>query len=152
MSYLKFYVKEDDAPFSLSMMTAEEAAAIAECVNEIVSDDYKRSDNYWLEADTYIVDEEFYGGGVYPSFGLLRCFLRTPTGCVREPYPLPAKLLNELCGKCFRVTPRQPSGTPWGEKIEILFDTIDLPPGKGTKVSDLIAAALKQQKSSLSSN
>ena len=156
-SYLKFHVKENDSFFSLSEMSEPETAAIAECVEEILPQNRLASE-FWLEADVCLQDEEFCENDELPSFGLLRCYTHNPTpkntslGECRIPHPLPREILTELSGKTFRVTPRQLGLSPWGAKVEVVFESQPsvISKSEGIKASTLIAAALKHQKSSLS--
>lgn len=76
-----------------------------------------------------------------PAFGILRCFQHNPApknGSLLEsrlPCEFPEKLLKEFAGKTFRVYPRQLGLSPWGAKVEIVFEE---------PTSVLVAAALKQ--------
>jgi hypothetical protein len=151
-SFLKFTVNEDSQMFPISIMTEPETAAIAECINELLPSPTQA--NYWFEPDLCILDEEFYEDGEEPVFGLLRCYtynLTPKNGSVDEnriPHPFPSELLTKFSGKTFLVEPRQLGLSPWGKKVEIVFESVDLPlvekPVNGIRASDLIAAALKQ--------
>lgn len=134
MSQLKFYVKEDGCDYPLSWMTAGERRAIEECVNNLLRS--KINNHYWLEADTHILDQDG------PDFGLLRCIDK-----MRSPCPIPLEILKNISGTTFRIHPPQTGPIPWAEGVEVVFEKVSVI--HGTKASDLIAAALKQQKSSL---
>lgn len=125
-SYLKFHVKENDALFSLSEMSEPETAAIAECVEEMIPQDHVPSE-VWLDAD--VCHDDFCESDELPSFGLLRCYTNNPTpqntslGASRIPHPIPPEILSTFAGKTFLVTPRQLGLSPWGAKVEIVFES-----------------------------
>lgn len=138
--------------FPVSMMTEPETAAIAECLDDLIP---SKQTDYWFEPDLCILDEEFYKDGEEPDFGLLRCYTHNPNpknGSLNEtriPYPIPREVLANLSGKTFRIEPRQLGLSPWAKIVEIVFESVSLPPTTGVKASDLIRSALHQQKSSL---
>jgi hypothetical protein len=126
MSFLKFFVKEDDRDFPVCHMSEPESAAIAECVNDLVPSKYEMlSTSFWFETDVCLLDEE----DEQPSFGLLRCYTYNQTAKndsldeSRIPYPIPEDVVTSLAGKTFRVNPRQLGLNPWGVKVEITFES-----------------------------
>jgi hypothetical protein len=144
MSSLKFFVKEDGREFPVCEMSAPEGAAIGECVNDLIP---YTTDSYWFEADTCLFDED------EAPYGILRCYTYNPTpkdGSMDEsriPHPFPTELMEALSGKTFRVHPRQLGLSPWGTKVELVFEAPSVSASvrvKGTKASALIAAALKK--------
>lgn len=75
-------------------------------------------------------DDEDY---VEPAYGLLRCFTHNPSPRnhsmyeSRIPHPIPQKVLDKVAGKTFRVRPRQLGLNPWGDKVEITFESVSSP-------------------------
>jgi hypothetical protein len=147
MSYLKFFVKENGRPFSVSEMSEPETAAIAECVDQLIPNTYQYTSDYWLEVETCLIDEEFRDEE--PEYGIVRCYTQNPNpkngslGESRLHHPFPKELAEKLYGKIFHVTPRQLGLNPWGHSVEIIFeDPRPKTPLGGIKASALIAAAL----------
>lgn len=144
MSSLKFTVKENDKLFPVCEMTEPECAAIEECVNDLIPSFCENRHDYWLEPDLCLLEED----EEMPSYGLLCCYTHNPNpknGSLAEsriPHPLPKEVLDQLAGKTFLVNPRQLGLSPWGNKVEVVFEAVA--PVRGVKASVLIAAALKQ--------
>jgi hypothetical protein len=105
-------------------MTEPESAAIEECVDDLLP---MSKGTYWFEPDLCLLDED---EDEMPSYGLVSCYTENPRpkdgslGESRIPHPLPKELLDALQGKTFRVYPRQLGLNPWGEKVEIVFETL----------------------------
>lgn len=141
MSTLKFYVIENDKPFSLSQMSEPECYSIQLCVEGLLP---HANGDYWFDANTCLFDEDIDE----PEYGLLRCWKENPNAKNESdiesklPHPLPKEVLDTLEGKTFRVYPVQYGLSPWGKKVEIRFESL---PKKGVKASDLIQLALQTQ-------
>ncbi len=158
MTTLKFFVRENDKDFPVSHMTEPETAAIEECVHDLIPHDFQFSETFWFEADTCFGGED--DDDEEADYGRLRCFTHNPNprnGSVLEsrlPFPIPQALLALLAGKTIQVFPRQLGLSPWGQKVEIVFEGVapapatapaPTPAKSGVKASTLIAAALKAQ-------
>jgi hypothetical protein len=151
MSKIRFTVREDDKEFSVSHMTEPEQAAIQECVEDLLP---KLPEYLWWQVETCLVDEEdmLEVEAEYPEqdqpYGLIKCRKINPNprnGSMAEesiPAKIPEPALQALQGKTFRVRPRQLGLSPWGAKVEIVFEA---PKAKPMLASELIQRALSQQ-------
>jgi hypothetical protein len=143
MEPLKFTVKENGKSFSSSQMTEPECYAIQEQVENLLP---KPQGDYWFEVDTCLLD---YEGDEDPDFMWVWCYKQNPNpknGSLMEsrlPAPLPKELLDAMAGKTFRVQPTQYGLSPWGETVEIIFESVEKK--SGIPASHLIAEALKRQ-------
>ena len=129
---LKFFVKEDGRDFAVCDMTEPEGAAIGECVDDLLPSSW--GTEYWFEADTCVSEEDEDDN--LPEYGLLRCFIHNPNPrngslfASRLPHPIPQDILTKLAGKTFVVRPRQLGLSPWGAKVEVLFESVEAPAPK----------------------
>ena len=124
MNAIKFTVRENDELFPICHMSSHEAAAIEECIQELVPDSISRS--YWFEVDMspeVDTDEDV-------PYGVLACLTHNPKPLdwklknLSIPHPFPKGLLKKLSGKTFVVNPVQYGVNPWGKKVEIVFETL----------------------------
>lgn len=124
MTSLKFTVLENGVQFSVSHMSEPESAAIEECIDDLLP---QAKGPYWFEPDLCLLDED---EDEMPSYGRVWCYTHNPkpnNGSLAEsriPHAVPQELLEALQGKTFRVYPRQLGVNPWGDKVEIVFETL----------------------------
>ncbi len=129
MSYITFTVREDDKDFPVSQMTEPEAAAIEECVNDLLPGQ-GAGIMTWLEVDmlpslTFDIDDD----EEEPPYGIVICYTPNPNplnGSLldsRIQHPFPEDVRKKLMGKTFMVHPRQLGLNPWGKKVEIVFES-----------------------------
>ncbi len=129
MSYIKFTVLENGKDFPVSQMTEPESAAIAECVDDLLPQ-HTFTPECWLEVDMLpsltlnMEDDEDE-----PPYGIVICYKPNPNpanGSLLESrleHPFPEDIRKSLMGKIFLVRPRQLGLNPWGEKVEIVFES-----------------------------
>jgi hypothetical protein len=122
---MKFYVRENGHIFGTNEMSGQEWAAIEECVTNLVmemdpSSAYSQ-DRTWAEAEMPDYDDAV-------SYGLLNFYTINPApknnseAESRTPAQIPAGILATLVGKTFPISPPQYGLSPWGEKVEIVFE------------------------------
>lgn len=122
---LKFFVRENGTELSVFQLTSPEAAAIQECVENLIPRPFDRSATFWFEADMCLMQEE----DEEPAYGRLRCYTHNPhpaNGSLdssRLPFAFPTQLLTYLQGKTFQVCPQQLGLSPW-KAVEIVFETV----------------------------
>jgi hypothetical protein len=132
---IRFFVYENGNLFSLSQMTEPESAAISECVHDLLPSIFSMRD-FWMEVETCLFDEDEDEDededGEYkePDYGLLKCRRHNPKpnngswGQSSIAGPIPDDILKLVNGKRFEVHPRQLGLNPWGDKVEIQFETL----------------------------
>jgi hypothetical protein len=118
---LKFFVREHGNVLPVFQLTSNECDAIQECVEDLIPTSFQGLGSLWFEADMCTDDEA--------SYGLLRCFSPNPNptngslAASRLPAEFPPQVLDVLKGKTCAVRPRQFGLSPWGERVEIVFET-----------------------------
>jgi hypothetical protein len=136
-SQIRFFVYENGDLFPISSMTEPETAAIQECVQDLLPSAFSMGD-VWMDVDTCLYDDEDADQDEddykEPEYGLLKCRtlnLKPKNGSLGEMSiagTIPDEILRIVNGKRFTVHPRQLGLSPWGQKVEIQFETLSSAP------------------------
>lgn len=149
---IRFFVYENGNLFSLSQMTEPESAAISECVHDLLPSTFTMR-NFWMEVETCLFDEDDDEDedGEYkePDYGLLKCRRHNPKpnngswGQSSIAGPIPDDILQLVNGKRFEVHPRQLGLNPWGDKVEIQFETLSSPGAKDVGIDQSMVSIME---------